>query len=251
MRAWLLILVGCSGGGGDAPVDAPSTVDSAPLCTHLQNLKLFRAKAQTSGTAAGRFDGNVCIEGRTDITCATPDTEGSFEICVPSAGDFGLRFTKTGFENTLYLHGPEKDPEPFGAYTIADDAYAKAMVWEAIGGTYPPATKGNLVVVVKKLNADQTVAPLAGVSMAVVPSAGLTVRYYGADGKPDQTLNTTSSAGVAVIANVPPGALDLQINGAGTCSFLTGGYVSPDNSQHARVTVVANTTIVAALKCPP
>ena len=104
MRAALftLCLVACGGGGdaNDAPEDA--SIDAAPICTHLQNLRVVRGRAMTFGTVGNkRFEGTICVEGRTDIACVMAALDGKFEICAPADADFGLRFTKVGFENSV------------------------------------------------------------------------------------------------------------------------------------------------------
>ena len=246
--SWVLVLVIGCGGGSDSPVDA-TTIDSPPPCTHVQNLRVIRGRAQTFGTSAGqRFDGMICIDGRSDIACVTTDNEKRFELCAPT-GEFGLRFTKTGFENTVYLHGTAMfaPTEPF---TVGDDAFVKDQIWTPIGGTYPPTTNGHLVVIVAKPGVE---GKLADAEVAVLPSAGLTVRYLNDAGMPDTSRTTTAGPGIAVVANVPPGDIDIQVNSAThpNCAFATGGYASPDNTQDARVKIIAGTTVVAFIECRP
>ena len=250
--AWFLLgVLGCGGGGGDdVPMDAP--IDAAPLCTHLQNLRVMRGKAFTFGTNGGRrFEGTVCIEGRTDLGCATPDIDAKFELCAPSMADFGLRFKALGYENSVILHGP-------GAltiteeYAVGDDNYVESTLWTPIGAPYPPdATHGNVAVNVFEQKPDGTLMPVELAQVATVPSNGLTVVYLGDDGRPAMTRTATSTAGVAIIGNVPVGDYDIQINSTAlpNCVPLTGGYPSPDNSQDARIRVIGATTVGVAFKC--
>lgn len=250
MRRFLLVLMmGCGGGGDDKPADAG--IDAPPLCTHIQNLKLYKSRALTFGTMPGRYPGSICVDGRSDIGCATTDFSGVFEMCVPSMGDFVFSFTKEGFEHDLYLHGQDRDPLNF-MYGIPDDATAGPILWQSIGGDYPPTTKGHLVPVAYRENTDGTLEGLGGAQISLVPSAGLTVVYADSMGKPDTSLTATAN-GLAFVANVTPGMYDIQVTAPGlmNCAVLTGGYPSPDNSQDARVPVIAGATVVFGVLCKP
>ncbi len=251
MRAWLLIaLVGCGDGNG-TPADA-SEIDSGPVCTHLQNLRLVRGKAETFGTVDGaRFGGEVCIENRADIACAQVATDRSFELCGPADADFGIRFTKEGFEHTVYLQGPSTLPT--APFVIADDAFAGPSYWMAIGGAYPPTDKGHLVVVAYKDNGDGTTSPLTGATIAITPSTGLAVVYLGDNGLPDGGAPSTRASGVGLVADVPPGMYDIKVTHASfpNCAFLSDGFTSPDAGQQIRVPAIAATTVIAQLRCKP
>lgn len=256
MRAlWSVVVLGACGGGGDeAPADA--AIDAAPLCTHIQNLRVYRGRAQTFGTTNGaRFEGMVCVDGRTDLGCAFPDLESRFELCVPSGTEFGLRFkNKPGYDNIVYLNGPNAvsgfDQQP---YTVGDTGFVESMIWTPVGGTYPPTTQGHLVVIVTKDNGDGTRSGLPGAEVAILPSAGLTVHYFGDNDLPEMNRTTTAASGIAVIPNVAPGMYDLQINSMThpSCASRWGGYPSPDNSQDARIPAIAGTTVAIELDCRP
>ena len=253
MRRLLLVLAicGCGGGGGDdKPADA--AIDAPPLCTHLQDLKVLKGHSTIFGTMNGRFPGTLCIENRSDIGCSMTDFGGNFTMCAPSMGDYGIRLAKEGFSTTVYLHGPNLDYAGWD-FSVPDDAFAGPKFWTPINATYPPTTMGNLVLLVRKELGDGTLDLLSGAQIATVPSNGLTVVYFDDMGKPDMALTSTSTLAYAEIANVPPGELDIQINAQGfpNCQHITGGYASPDNSQHARVPVVAGAMTVVAMKCKP
>ena len=248
-RACMLALAACGNGGGDAPADAAPSLDSGPVCTHLQNLKTFHGKALTFGTTNGQaFPGTICIDGRADIACARASTEGDFAMCIPSEGDFAMRLAATGFETTVQLLGPQATSRA-APFTVGDDAYVSARFWLPLGGAYPPTTAGHLVVLVT----DAADAPLANAEIAILPSANLDIVYAGDGGLPDTSRTLTSTAGSALIANVPPGDYDLQVTSQGnpSCAYATGGHASPDNSQDARIRVVAGATSIATLRCRP
>lgn len=183
----------------------------------------------------------------------TRDFEWRFQRCAPASGDFGIRFTQLGFENTVYLHGPGALGS-IERFSVGDDGWVGPMIWTAIGGPDPTAaTHGNLVVTVASLDANEFPTGLAAAEAAILPSNGLTVRYFDANNVPDQTLDRTSTAGVAIIGNIPVGEYDIQVNSAThpKCTPLTGGLASPDNSQHARFRIRGATTTVLNLKCAP
>jgi hypothetical protein len=242
-----LVVAACGGDGGSS--DTPP--DSALVCTHLQDLRTVTGSVETFGSINGaRFDGTVCIDGRADLECAVPGPSRRFELCAPSATGFGLRFTKAGFEKTVYLHGPgATQAAPF---TVGDDAFVAENLWIPAGGVYPPATQGHLVVVVFE-ESGGAIRGLANAEIAILPSAGLDVVYLGPTGAPDPNRMTTAASGVGLVANVPPGMYDLQINVPThpNCAYLTGGFASPDLTQDARIPVVAATTTVASIQCTP
>jgi hypothetical protein len=243
MRTLALLagLVGCDGASTGA-VDAP-TGDDAPICTHLQQLRTFTSRVVSFGTQQA-FSGQICVDGRADLACASPTADGSFTMCVPSGGDFALRFTQQGFEKTIYLHGPA-NPVP-GAFTITDDTFAGTSIWGAIGGAYPPTTKGHLVIV-----GHTDAANLAGAKYTLAPASP--VVYMGANNIPDSGATMTSASGVAFAADLAPGAYDIKVTQAQfpACTFYTGGYKSPDMTQAARVPVIAGATTIAQLRCMP
>jgi|SRR5687767_2225110 len=244
MRPILLVVIAACGGGSDSPQDA-RPVDAAPKCTFAPDLRVIAHKVEAFGSNnGGRFDGMICIEGRSDLGCTATDLEKKFEICAPK-GEFGLRLKGVPFESTLYLHGP--DMFMFGPpFTVGDADFVRTKIWEPAGGTFPPTTDGNLVVLV--LNSNNRVI---GAQVAVLPSAGLNVRYLDDLGETDPQLTATTGAGLAVIPNVPVGDIDIQVTSSmfPNCKFQSGGYVSPDNSQDARVKIVAGATVVAAIDC--
>ena len=249
--AWVLVgTMACGGGGSDAPVDAAA--DAAAPCTHLQNLRVLRGKSVLFGTSFGpRFDGMICVEGRADLACTMTDFDGNFQACTPSGGDFGLHLTKPGFDNVIYLVGPNMSGAVLDSYNVGDDTFLRDRFWMPLAAPYPAdAAHGNVVVFVGKLDALQSYVGLAGATVAVVPSNGLTVRYTNDMGA-DTTLNATTAAGFALIGNVPIGDYDLQVNNAGTCTQLHGGFKSPDNTQTVRIPVAAGATTVVSIKCTP
>lgn len=237
--AVLAVLVGCDGSGARAV----PPVDAAPICTHIQQLRTLAGRVTTFGTP-NPFRGDICVEGRTDLPCVTPAADDGFAMCVPSGGDFGLRFTKAGFEKTLYLHGPA-NPVP-GPFSIGDDGFVGTSYWGAIGASYPPTTTGHLVVVVSKDS-----SPLANAAVRVTPQAP--VVYLGANDLPEPSRTTTGPRGVALVGDLAPGSYDLDAAEPNnlSCSFLTGGYKSPDVMHQVRVTVQAGVTTVALLRCMP
>ena len=241
--AVLLALAACGDDGGSATPDA-----FEPVCTHLQNLRTVKSKVETFGTFdAKHYDGTICIEGRADITCATSAADKTFALCGPSDADFGVRFTLTGFENTIYLHGPSQTPP---LYRIADDGYAATAYWRAIGGTYPPpADQGNLVVIATKTDG----TGLSGATIAVTPAPTLGVVYLGDTGLPDDTLTATRMPGVGLVANAPIGNYDITVTAPGitSCAFVNGGVRSPDTAQQIRIPATGATTVVAELRCSP
>jgi hypothetical protein len=241
--------LGC-GGGSDTPVDA--AIDAMAPCTHLPNLRVMRGKSVQFGTAFGpRFDGMICVEGRADLGCTMTDFEGRFQVCAPSGADYGLRFKKPGYDNAVYLQGPNPSGAVLDNMNVGDDTWLRDKMWMPLGVPYPAeATHGNVVVFVGKLDALSNYVGLEGASVAVVPSNGLTVRYANEMGA-DLTLNATTAEGTALIGAVPVGDYDLQINNAGTCTQLTGGYTSPDNSQTVRIPVAGASTTIISIKCTP
>src|SRR5688500_12790852 len=74
-RILLVVMAAC--GDGDGTVRIPdadlSNIDAPLTCTHVQDLRLLRFRAVTFGAVRGPFDGMACIEGRSDLACATPN----------------------------------------------------------------------------------------------------------------------------------------------------------------------------------
>ena len=251
-KAWVLVgLVACGGGGSDAPVDAP--IDAAPLCTHIQNLRVYRGRANNFGNIGGRFDGTITVEGHPELGSTMTDLEGKFQICLPSMGDSVLRFTRTGSETTLHLIGPNASGAILDVYGAPDTAFAMEKMWEPAGGTSPAdATHGNLAIDVGLIDALQAYKGIEGATVSLLPANGLVTRYVSETGT-DPTLNATTAVGLAVIGNVPVGEYDIQVNAPGftSCQQIHGGYKSPDNSQSARLTITGGVATVIDMKCTP
>jgi hypothetical protein len=236
----IAVLVGCDGSGTGTPIDAPGA--DALTCTHLQQLRTLTSRVASFGTQES-FTGQICVEGRTDLACATPTAGGDFTMCIPSSGDFGLRFTQQDFEKTIYLHGPANPVA--GAFTITDDTFAGTSIWGTIGGSYPPTTTGHLVIV-----GHTDSARLSNAKYTLTPAK--TVVYLGDNNLPDTGATTTNTSGVAFVADLAPGDYDIKVTSTlATCGPLTGGFKPPDTTQHARVPVIAGVTTIAQLRCSP
>jgi hypothetical protein len=242
--ALIAVLVGCDGSGAKPAPLLDASADAELSCTHILQLRTFESRVVPFSTQQP-FTGDICVEGRTDLACATPVSDGTFKMCVPSGGDFGLRFTQQGFEKTVYLHGPANPAS--GAFTITDDTFAGTSIWGTIGGSYPPTTTGHLVIVG---HTDTGNGRLANAKYTLTPAE--TVVYLGDNNLPDTGATTTNTSGVAFVADLAPGDYDIKVTSTlASCVFLTGGYKSPDTTQHARVPVIAGVTTIAQLRCSP
>jgi hypothetical protein len=139
------------------------------------------------------------------------------------------------------------------AYGAPDTRLAIVKLWSPAGGTSPAdATHGNLAVIVGAVDSLQAYNGIPGATVSLLPANGLITRYV-SDMGTDPTLNATTAAGLAVIGNVPVGEYDIQVNAPNLpkCAQMHGGYKSPDNTQHARLTVAGALATVIYMKCTP
>jgi hypothetical protein len=255
MRAWWLVWclsIPACGGGSDSPSDGP-TVDMAPPCTFKPDLRLLSLRAAKYGSmGGGNFGGMICVDGRTDLGCATvTGTNQGFNLCVPSSGDFELRMTQTGYEKVIYPFG-QGEMHPQAAIEAGDDAFVNATYWSPISATYPPTTQGLLNIFLFDRD-DLNLTPLAGATIAITPSTSLTVTYMNDQGMPSMTGATmTGTTGQAIVGNVPPGMYDLKITSATapTCrAYHGGGHVSPLADHQLRIPVQAGSTTAVFVEC--
>jgi hypothetical protein len=225
----------------------------AAPCTFKPDLRTFSLRASKYGSmGGGNFGGMICVDGRTDLGCATvTGTNQGFNLCVPTTGDFELRMTQTGYEKVIYPVGQgEMHPQAF--IESGNDSFVNATYWAPISATYPPTTLGLLDIYLFDRD-DLNLMALAGATVQVTPATGITVTYMNDQGMPSMTGQAmTGMTGQAIVGNVPPGMYDLAITSATapTCrAFHGGGHASPLADHQLRVPVQAGTTTVVFVEC--
>lgn len=137
--------------------------------------------------------------------------------------------------------GPAGD---YGDYESLPTTAAAEAITTSLGGTDPTlATHGAAYIWIS----DATGAQLAGASVALdVAATG--PFYFAPDGTPDTSLTATSTAGIALFLDVPPGTHAVTVTHASmTCDVPT--YVWPGTGSALTFPVVAGLIASPGVGC--
>lgn len=213
-----------AGTGSDAPSDAGTEASSSTdakvaLCSLSSNERSTLhgvVRHLQSGTSPPLAGVAVCVDGRTDIACATTASDGSYvHDCVP-VGDSLIRFALVGYAPTTWARfSLAFDDNELGAFLLRDEDNA-ALFGDA-GVTYPRVGYGLVGL--------NDVTDIDGITMAAV-SSGMDGPYYSADGMSLDPAATGTVGDGVVFFVAPVGKAEIRITSpnGGACGQLGGGW---------------------------
>jgi hypothetical protein len=154
----------------------------------------------------------ICVDARPEIPCTKSDALGQYDLGVPSNQRLLLRYEKKGFVPKLW----SVDSGGSGFFTfwvMQHRAWYQAQA-AAFGVSRDPS-RGMMSF---------QVLGYAGISYALEPASGDGPFYLGSDLAADPQLRSTSSSGVGVFLNLPPGSFRPSLQRAGSTCAIHAGY---------------------------
>ena len=176
----------------------------------------------------------VCLLNQGDVPCVNTDDDGGYAISVPGLpidADIAVTDTRSGYlGNVSLLHETTTQTVWPASMTLLNNSEAITLLATHAGFTYdnesvsdPSGGTGFIRLRVYDLG----FTPLAGATATLSPPSGMGPIYGDLSGAPDPSLALTTSSGVMMFGNIPPGTVTITVTvPAMSCGVRVGGAVA-------------------------
>ncbi len=194
-------------------------------------------------TGAGEPGVRVCSNDP-ELTCATSDARGSYEVRAPANTETALVVTLEGHQALLVPVQTLGEDTTLRPLSLLPDAIVTAQA-AAVGATGDPDLGQVVFSVSNGIPGDGV--NVSGVQATLAPDSGVGPFYLGSIGLPDPALDATSTNGGGGWMDVTPGeaALAFETLPGGCVSLFGWGGPTP-----LRFAVRADHATVLRIECP-